>query len=162
MIRSTALAVLFLGAMGCANRPVPVKGTVTLDGQPVTEAMVLFYPITDGKEGRMSAGVTDANGKFELGTLGLNDGAFRREYKVVIHKYVQNMPAKAAKMPKAPGGDGPEAAAAQQDQAYYASQAKGFLPFRNILPDKYGDEKTTTLTCNVTGSMTVDFPLTSK
>lgn len=159
MMRSAVLGLLFLGAAGCGNKPVQVSGIVTLDGQPVKEAMVFFYPIGDGKEGRMAAGGTDASGKYELSTLGVADGAFRREYKVVIHKYVPNRP---KKMPEMPPADTPEGIAARQDFNYWAYESKGIQPFKNSLPDKYGDEKTTTLTCNVTGSMTADFPLVSK
>lgn len=158
---ASALALLFLGVTGCGNHPVPVNGTVTLDGQPLTEAMVFFYPITDGKEGRMAAGLTDPNGKFELGTMGVNDGAYRRQYKVVIQKYVPNKAA-APKAPKNVPANDIDAATAKQDAAYWASQARGFLPYKNTLPDKYADQNTTPLTCNVEGRMTVDFPLTSK
>ncbi len=93
VLRLAVVALVLLGAVGCGNHPVPVKGIVTLDGQPVKEAMVFFYPVGgDTKEGRIAAGGTDATGKYELSTLGVADGAFKREYKVVIHKYVPNRP----------------------------------------------------------------------
>ena len=53
-VRTTALALLFLGAIGCGKGPVPVSGTVTLDGQPVHHAMVFFYPNGEGKAGEKS------------------------------------------------------------------------------------------------------------
>jgi hypothetical protein len=63
---AVALAVLALVA-GCGKSDRPplgkVSGTVTLDGQPLPEALVLFTP--DGP-GRTSQGVTDASGRYSV------------------------------------------------------------------------------------------------
>jgi hypothetical protein len=67
----TALAALVTAAMltiqGCMPARQPplgrVRGTVTLDGAALADAVVLFTPL--GK-GRTSQGVTDSAGRYEL------------------------------------------------------------------------------------------------
>jgi hypothetical protein len=86
------LALLAPSLMGCggSGRPslIKVTGTVTLDGVPLEGAIIAFQPITDAKAKfqRPSAGVTDASGKFELGTYAIDDGAPIGKYKVGILK----------------------------------------------------------------------------
>lgn len=157
LTRSTVLAFVLLCAAGCAaKKPVPVSGTVTLDGQPVKEAAVYFYAVGgDHKQSRMAAGITDEHGKFDLSTLGDKDGAFPRQYKVVIQKYVLSVP-----VPDFPNTvDG---RAARREWFYENVESKGIQPYKNSLPEKYAHLNSTTLECNVTGPTTVDFPLTSK
>src|SRR5689334_17675559 len=55
-------AVLFLGCGG-DMKVAPVAGTVTLDGEPLERASVLFQP---DKGGRPSYGVTDKSGRYSL------------------------------------------------------------------------------------------------
>jgi hypothetical protein len=62
---------------------VKVEGLVTLDGEKVSEVMVMFLPVKRG-EGKPAFGVTDEEGNFELGTSNPGDGADPGEYKVVI------------------------------------------------------------------------------
>lgn len=66
-------AVLMVAAVGCNGskfKMVPVSGTVTLDGEPLANAVVSFQPAaTDGdNSGPGSSGRTDADGKFTLAT----------------------------------------------------------------------------------------------
>lgn len=66
-IAATCLAVIALiGLVGCGSGSgvAPVSGTVTLDGQPLANALVSFYPQDEGK--RFSTGTTDAAGHYEL------------------------------------------------------------------------------------------------
>ena len=81
--QSLALAAV-LAAAGCGggSGPVPVRGVVKLDGQPVANAAVVFVPQTPG--GREAYGSTDANGAFRLTTTKPDDGALPGKYKVVI------------------------------------------------------------------------------
>jgi hypothetical protein len=71
---------LALGLFGCGGsdlgRPtledvVPVNGTVTYQGQPLENFQVTFRP-TDGR--KPGVAITDADGKFKLGTNKLDDG----------------------------------------------------------------------------------------
>jgi hypothetical protein len=152
--------ILVLTATGCSGKytPVPVSGVVTLDDKPIEGATVFFYAIGDVKEGRPAQGATDKNGEFQLSTLGNQDGALRGEYKVVIHKYVPTQPnLKIPDFPKTVEGR-----AERDDFMYRNFMAKGIQPFKNALPAKYADTKTTPLTCNVTGKTEAKFELTSK
>jgi hypothetical protein len=74
--------VLVLGATGCGGpKPVPVKGSVTLDGQLVDNAQVLFTPVEGNK---VASGVTKEDGTFELTTEKPGDGAVPGDYKVTV------------------------------------------------------------------------------
>jgi hypothetical protein len=61
--------VAMLCAVGCGRGDLPelarVNGTVTLDGAPFPNAVVYFHTQKE-KGGRPAAGVTDAEGKYEL------------------------------------------------------------------------------------------------
>lgn len=58
-----ALAVCFaVGGCDGNMKVAPVSGTVTLDGEPLEQASVLFQP----EKGRPSFGVTDSDGKYSL------------------------------------------------------------------------------------------------
>ena len=67
-----AWGCLLLMAAGCGGvGAVPVSGTVTVDGVPVENVAVNFTPIaSEGAEGPGSSGVTDAQGRFSLRTIG--------------------------------------------------------------------------------------------
>ncbi|MBA2113117.1 carboxypeptidase regulatory-like domain-containing protein [Bremerella alba] len=60
------VAITLIGLVGCGSGSdvVPVSGTVTLDGDPLADALVSFYPQEEGK--RFSTGTTDASGHYEL------------------------------------------------------------------------------------------------
>ena len=59
-------AAVFCSLPGCAEdvgvELVPITGVVKLDSQPLANARVVFSP----KNGRPSAGTTDAEGRYEL------------------------------------------------------------------------------------------------
>lgn len=64
---TVALSILVLNLSGCGgngDRPElgHVTGTVTLDGEPVSGTVVVFYP----DNGRPARGKTDLDGKYEL------------------------------------------------------------------------------------------------
>jgi hypothetical protein len=158
-LRPAGLALMLAAAAGCGGKytPVPVSGVVTLDGQPIEGATVYFYAVGDEKDGRPAFGTTDKAGAFKLSTLGHEDGALRRHYKVVITKYVPTNP--NLKIPDFP--DTLEGKNERSDFMYRNFEAKGIQPFKNSLPPKYGDSGTTPLECEVTGSTTLKFELTS-
>jgi hypothetical protein len=84
------LSAAILAGCGGSDRPslTKVSGTVTLDGQPLEGAMVSFQYVADEKSKyqRPSSGVTDAQGKFTLGTYDKDDGLPVGKYKVAIQK----------------------------------------------------------------------------
>jgi hypothetical protein len=73
---------LWLVAAGCGpGRPplVPVTGQVLMEGKPVAGASVMFVG-----DGRPATGVTDAGGRFVLGTWTNGDGVLAGEYVVCV------------------------------------------------------------------------------
>lgn len=89
----SALQFVFLvslvGILGCGDSgrvPVyPVRGKVTLDGQPAVGAYVIFYPTTKEEERvRLEPrGVTNEVGEFILRTYEAEDGAPEGDYQVI-------------------------------------------------------------------------------
>ena len=81
-----ALSLLLssLLAVGCgpANDMARVKGTITLNGQPLEHANIEFRPTAD--EGAPSSGQTDAGGRYELMYTFDTPGALPGEYIVSI------------------------------------------------------------------------------
>ena len=115
-----------------------------------------FHLLGGDKEARPAAGQTDTTGTFRL-TTGNEVGARPGEYKVVVTKNVLAGPKQ--KMPDFP--DTPEGRN-QRERFLWKQFRDDQLPYRNVLPDRYGDLKATPLTCRVPVDGTVHFPLTSK
>ena len=67
---------------GCGTKLHEVSGVVTLDGQPVAEAGVMFQPTAGGP---VASGTTDAAGKFTLQCAN-KPGLIAGEYLVTISK----------------------------------------------------------------------------
>jgi hypothetical protein len=82
MRKTVLIPAIFILVAGCARAPVPVQGTLTVDGKPLANANVMFVP--DDPEGKTATGTTDASGAFRLTTFKLNDGAMRGSYKVTV------------------------------------------------------------------------------
>jgi len=130
MGRSVSVVVLLvLGFAGCGQSDtVGVSGTITLKGQPIGQAEVMFNPKSGG---RFASGVTDTNGKFVLSTAKPNDGAMTGEYVVTLAEYYP--PDKPPALPK--GG--------------------GLLPSR--FPPSYADPAKSPLTAKVERGTKNDF-----
>ena len=78
--------------LGCTPNPTPVSGRVTLDGQPLNEAIILFIPL---EAGRKKTGATIKEGAYEVLQLnGLTPGKYRVEI-------VDNPPLELAHRPTA-------------------------------------------------------------
>lgn len=114
LVRACGLLAMVLAA-GCGARgtsPVPVKGVLKIDGQPIVGAVVGFQP--DAPGGKPAFGTTEADGTFRLTTDKPGDGALPGKYKVVIQPPVEggatpyDEPGKAAAPVKAVGPKVPE------------------------------------------------------
>lgn len=77
---------------GCNQSPydlAPVRGTVTIDGQPFTSGRVMFAPAAIGerrKTGKPAFGLLATDGSFELTTYETGDGAVVGEHWVTLIK----------------------------------------------------------------------------
>ncbi|MGL6193892.1 MAG: carboxypeptidase-like regulatory domain-containing protein [Thermoguttaceae bacterium] len=85
---SVAIILLCLVAPGCKKNPlgvVPVKGTVTIDGEIVPFATITFWPAID--DGLYATAKSDDKGAFELVTQGSPiNGAKPGDYTVTVVK----------------------------------------------------------------------------
>jgi len=92
---ATSFMVGLMWVWGCSSttpvtenqKPVhPVKGSVTVGGQPAVAAFVLFTPVNeppDAKDPRPRAEVQE-DGSFAISTYGAEDGAPLGEYIVTV------------------------------------------------------------------------------
>lgn len=85
-----ALTSIAAAVVGCSQQVGPVgevievvdaSGVLTFQGKPLEGFTVTFMPVTGG---RPASGITDAEGKFVLGTNGANDGAVAGANKVAV------------------------------------------------------------------------------
>jgi hypothetical protein len=85
---SLLLLALVIGLPGCGRQGedlVPVGGTVTVGGQPLTRGSVAFHPDRDhGNESdHLPTGTINADGRYRL-AIGKRDGAPPGWYRVVV------------------------------------------------------------------------------
>lgn len=144
-------AVLAFAGAGCGggeNQPVPVRGVVKLDGNPIEGAMVTFFP--DDNKGRAANGLTGPDGSFQLTTAKPNDGAMPGSYKVVVSYQEGTVDVSGTK---------------GQKEAFELIQ-KGPGPKRKppkyVIPARYSDPGKTTLKEQVPTKGTVTLDLQSK
>lgn len=132
---SLAVCVLLIGCSGGKkedpNRPArsPVSGKVTLQGAPVERATVTLRPV-NGNHSALA--LTDAAGRYVLGTFDKADGVVPGEYEVTITKL-------------APGTGGSQPA---PDDPNYNPNVKPEPP-QHQLPEKYADPKTSNLKASI-------------
>ncbi|MDB5338150.1 MAG: hypothetical protein JWN70_3769 [Planctomycetaceae bacterium] len=77
--------------VGCGGnlKLVPVEGTVKLNGEPLSDARVVFYPEAGG---RPSNARTDADGRYSLEYIEGEPGALIGKHKVSISTFVEADP----------------------------------------------------------------------
>jgi hypothetical protein len=86
------ILVVLAMATGCSRSPyelAPVKGKVTIDGKPLSQAKVMFAPVEAGDSidpGKPAFGLLADDGSFTLTTYKKNDGAVVGEHWVSIVK----------------------------------------------------------------------------
>ena len=140
------LAVLTFTFTGCGyRRPAQVKttGTVTLDGEPVAQASLMFIP----DSGRPASGNTNTNGAFELSSYGGNDGLPAGNYRVTVSKLV--LKDKYQKQLKKLETQAEEAA--ESDEASEAVDVEfSDEAYENELPEKYAELDTTDINVIIT------------
>jgi hypothetical protein len=93
-----AALCLVVAGCGASDYPLaPVAGSVTLDGEPLSGAVVNFQPIAAGDAplGPGSVGRTDAAGSYRLATVAGEPGAWVGSHKVRIYSFSPESPAEA-------------------------------------------------------------------
>jgi hypothetical protein len=140
------LAAMALTFTGCGyRRPAQVKttGTVTLDGEPVASAALMFIP----DSGRPASGNTNTNGDFQVSSFGGNDGLRAGSYRVTATKLVlkdkfqerYDRQVERAAAEAEPGEEPEDVDIAFPESAY-----------DNELPKKYAELDTTDITVTIT------------
>lgn len=80
------IAGVGLLTLGCADSNLPpmgrVEGVVSLDGQPLPNAIVTLQS-DDGQRG--ARGTSDENGEYRLGTFKVGDGAIAGTHKIAVN-----------------------------------------------------------------------------
>jgi hypothetical protein len=156
--------LLFLA--GCAGSTFPsVTGTVTLDGQPLDGAEVMFSP--DVGEGQVATGLTDSKGRFRMGTIKPGDGVRPGKYHVTVTKTAEpskpvpsfgdtmakKFAAKSEGERKDPGKE------VSQDVKQMQAEQKAALKKRRPTPPVYQDPTKTPLRADVPGQRQYTFDL---
>ena len=99
LISTIILALPAFLSMGCGNTQVAdVTGRITLDGQPLANAVVVFQPVPTGLEINSEPGsdaTTDADGVFHLKVRRTGqDGAVVGQHRVMISAFANMKPEK--------------------------------------------------------------------
>mgnify|MGYP001245889079 FL=1 len=149
-LAAAVCSVALIAIAGCDSGPPTgdVTGTVTMDGKPLTNAIVSFVPQSGGQT---AIGKTDSAGKYELYRRG-ERGALLGTHTVVITT-VQEPVAAAPSM--------------SSDSEEYLKQASGGNPsdynqaiVKEPIPARYNKQSTLTMEVSK-GKNTIDLELTS-
>ena len=91
---SLSVVVLALACVGCggggssdAPDTVPVSGTITMDGEPLADARVVFAAANPADRLRTVSGITDSSGEYELEFTSSQSGAQPGKYLVSVSTY---------------------------------------------------------------------------
>ena len=137
------LAIMFVALVGCGPNLQPAGGKVLVDGVPVKDGTVMFYP---AKGGRAATATIVEDGSFTLSFERPGDGLPVGDYKVVITADVW----KQSKT-KSPQQLAEEAQMKKQGIEDPDSVMAGGI-LTHIVPPEYNDIKTTPLTQTVASS----------
>ncbi|SRR5713226_8307145 len=140
-----------LTATGCSGgrKLYKVEGVVTIEGQPLTGASVVFNPM-DTSQGGTASAKTEEDGSFRLYTQNRGEGALAGDYKVTV----QLFPEIEREAPK-PGD-------LEAIKKMFKLTAEEKARKHPRLPVGYGNVQTTTLTCRVPTEGTVKLDLKGK
>lgn len=129
------LAAMVCGAAllaGCGSNSkfdtIPIKGTVTYKGKPLTKGIVTYLPAKSGV-GRTANGPLDANGAFIMTTHAKHDGVAPGDYNIVVFCY-------------------DESSEAPQTREEREAKGQAFKQ-KSLIPEKYTNPATSGLTDTV-------------
>ncbi|MDO5310163.1 MAG: carboxypeptidase-like regulatory domain-containing protein [Planctomycetia bacterium] len=144
-----AMTTLFVGCKGGSIKTEMVTGKITLDGEPVADAKIVFSPVGSGES---ASGVSDAEGVYTLTTNGgaPGKGALVGEYQVGIVKQENVAPQPTKEELEA------ASAAGEDISRKYPAEMKDIIPTKYVIPARSG------LTASVkAGKNEIDFQLDS-
>lgn len=148
-MRSSFFAACVVGLSilltGCNQGPhtVPVHGTVKVNGEPLSEGVVMFYPTS----GRPATGQIAEDGSYTLTTLEQGDGAMPGKYAVTIEAVEVTESAPAPK-------------SLEEEIAAGAAGAQPQAKIKWLAPEEYADRTTTPLSATVVdGDNAIDFDI---
>jgi len=147
-----ALVVLVVGCYSGTRRPKTYKvtGTVTLKGQPLEGATVVFVP-AEGATHEPATGITDAAGTFTLSTFLSGDGAMAGDYRIKVSKFDIRKPTKEEQ---------DRYISIEEERKMQFGDEKPTPPAKNILAPKYASEASSGFTFTVTkGQNSIDLKL---
>lgn len=150
-------------ASGCSRgRQYPpthsVSGVVTVEGQPVADAIVSFLP-DDGQN--PANGSTDASGRYELTSFTRGDGAMEGSFRVTIVKYEKEVEGKPAVSAEKPIAESDSEETGNEDYVPAGMVVSQYdTGPKNSLPKQYADQQKTPLTATVRAEEnSIDFDL---
>lgn len=119
-------ACAFLSGCGGEDGPTfyPVRGTITLDDQPLPNASIIFQPTS----GPVATGTSDAEGKFTLTTSG-QEGAAAGDYTISVT---------AVEGSNANANMSPDDMANMTDAGTLPSEPKSLIPAKYALAGQSG------------------------
>jgi hypothetical protein len=131
---------MFLACMGCGGTKLqPAGGKVSVDGAPVKDGTIMFYPIAGG---RPANGVI-IDGSFSLSFEKPGDGLPPGEYKVVIVADIWKEAKAKSKAQEAEEAMMKKSGSVEQTSLLAAGE------LIHVVPPEYNDVKTTPLTQSV-------------
>jgi hypothetical protein len=130
-ISASTIAIFMLTLSGCGGddglpRTVNASGIVTLDGEPIEGASVVF---AEASGTNFAQGLSDENGRFSLDAFESKTGAVPGSYKVTVSKTVTVEKSVNQKAMKALAEDAEHAASGGAENAN--------VSWVNDLPQKY-------------------------
>ncbi len=129
--------VILLSA-GCGEKMVTVKGTVSVNGKPVTNGKIVFHPVNGERSG---SGPIKSDGTYVISYLKVGDGLPPGEYKVSI---VSDKNEGAKALEEEPKTDSPEEDGFMPVQE--TSRGLKYDPTNvHIIPKEYNRHETTPL-----------------
>jgi hypothetical protein len=166
-----SFAVGSLVGCGSGERYAPVSGVVTLNGEPLADAKLIFEPI--GGEGGVGAGKpsygrTDENGRYTVSSpIANKEGAAVGEHRVRIVtvsgvEYTEEQMASARQRlerEEVAGGGAAENVTDERVRAYLSDRAQPVQ--RESLPARYNSNTELRITVPPNGTESANFELTT-
>ncbi len=139
LLLSCVVLAILVGCSSGKPKTYQVTGAVTMKGQPVEGATVVFVP-PEGATYQAATGITDASGNFKLSTFTGEDGAQEGEYRIKVSKFNVKKPTKEEQE---------RYISIEEERKMQFGDDKPAVPARNLLPPKYNDESTSGLAYTV-------------